>query len=160
MPLDYISPIIEENDVSQRSRIKLKQILSDSTNVDTQTNLICHHRQRHSNNRSLQLATLCRYKKEFKRKNQLSESGPTTDRIKLETDIVDEIERYQQGSGNPHSAKLQREMYNKKQTPLICLIMDDECLSLLKSVSFEQHELLNDLLTLLNSIDDTCLCND
>ena len=106
----------------------------------------------------LQKATVIRqYQQEIQRKLQSIEDSSVSKRIKIDTDIVDEITKYQQGSTDRETAKSRRELYNMQHTSLIPLIMDDELVSLLNSSSFDGDQLSQDLLTLLNSMDATSL---
>ncbi|CAF1215463.1 unnamed protein product [Adineta ricciae] len=152
MPLDYISSEAQQTDQRRTLRANLKHVLGDSTNTSSE-----HGSSRASLEdriRRLQKAAVIRqYQQETLCELQLIEDSSDSKRIKIDTDIVDEITRYQQGSTDRQTAKSRRELYNMQHTSLIPFIMRDEFVSLLNSSSVDGDQLSQDLLTLLNSMD-------
>ncbi|CAF0811146.1 unnamed protein product [Adineta ricciae] len=156
MPFDYIPSGAGQTDQCQTLHATLKHVLGDSTNTSSE----------HESSRTplgdrihrLQKAAVIRqYQQEIQRKLQLIEDSSASKRIKIDTDIVDEITRYQQESTDRETAKSRRELYNMQHTSLIPLIMDDEFVSLLNSSLVGGDQLSQDLLTLLNSMDTASL---
>ncbi len=148
----------------------LFQILSDFTNNQlenvqtssgspsvTNRSLPVHHHRRRREHHSLTLSTVRRYKNGINRRNQSIDNCPDNDRIKIEFEPLQDIESFQQGKLHLQTqdeqfknqqAKLQRSIYNSKQTPLIPFIIG----SYSPSLSSEQNHLLFNIRALINNI--------
>lgn len=141
---------------STNNQLENSQISSRTGNVDNESISVNHlRRRRRRGHHPLTLDTIRRYKNEIKRRNSLQDN----DRITIDIELLKDIESFQQGKIQEkqvklQQAKLQRSLYNAKQTPLIPFILDKDFPFLFESSSLPQNDLLFNILTVLNSVDE------
>ncbi|CAF0845016.1 unnamed protein product [Adineta ricciae] len=125
MPLDYISSEAQQTDQRRTLRANLKHVLGDSTNTSSE-----HGSSRASLEdriRRLQKAAVIRqYQQETLCELQLIEDSSDSKRIKIDTDIVDEITRYQQGSTDRQTAKSRRELSFQSKRVANWIVLSDQ----------------------------------
>ncbi|CAF0962591.1 unnamed protein product [Adineta steineri] len=151
-------------------------MLSDTTNTQSDNSISSpsiydfndesssSHRHRSRQRHLSTLNTIRRHKNELKRRNTFIQACANDKQMKVIIEPLEDIQSFVDGkyhSQTPEEqaklkqTELQRKIYNNKQAPLIPFIMDDQFQSLMETaLSSQQNDLLCDIMTLLNSMEE------